>query len=342
MSDGCGTLPRATAMARSPEQIFARLSFAGLRASELCEAALSALTPPWPAVTRWSAPLGGEPGSGPLLAALADPAIAKQETLLWFLGPKLRFTAMELEDGAELSLRIRDTAPGRCKRWLAAVEALLARLLEAGTAASGTVQWWGPGMVCLPELPVVERRTWMVVTDEPALRSGFGDAERALAAGAWETRRVRGHLLLKRAMHAETNVAMLDAIHDGHWAMARLAQPGLTRYRLPTVEPEEAPIFFRGEHRVRAAGYHPEDRIVVYACHLEPDEHVRGWEVYSLRRIVADKQLPTGEPVDDVQVVFPTRAVAEREKRPLLDAGVFVVYHDEYGRMAQLDEPIAP
>jgi hypothetical protein len=215
------------------------------------------------------------------------------------------------------------------------------RLLEGGMRIRyGTVARQGVGVECLPWLPLVHTATYMVVADEPALRWAFERPDEAIRAGDWEARQIGGRWLLSRAMHAETNVEMIEAIQEGQWSMARLARPGLTEYRERDPEPEEEPIVLSGERTVLAAGYLPDERTAVFSCALGPEQHVNGWEVFALLRILIGQRLHTGEEVQRVQVVFADEASARREKRPLLDIGAHVLYYDGRGQLQPLDEPV--
>jgi hypothetical protein len=311
-----------------------------------CEAVLASLEPlPWPEISEWSAPMrseGGVPRTGSLRAALrSDPTVAASRSLSWKHGEDITFWLGHSDEGIELTMLNVDAEPEHCWRWLVATEELLGRFLEGGMRIRyGTVARQGVGVACLPRLPLVHKATYMVVADEPALAWAFERPDDAIRTGDWEARQIRGRRLLSRAMHAETNVEMLEAIQEGQWSMARLARPGLTEYLQRDPEPEEEPIFLSGERTVLAAGCLPDERTAVFSCALGPDQHVNGWEVFALLRILVEHRLHTGEEVQQVQVVFADRASAEREKRPLLDIGVHVLYYDGLGRMQPLDEPV--
>ncbi len=61
-------------------------------------------------------------------------------------------------------------------------------------------------------------------------------------------------------------------------------------------------------------------------------------EIYELRSMINKKALPDGRPCEAFHVVFHDKAMAEREKRPLLDLGVQVFYEDERGERVEIVE----
>jgi hypothetical protein len=77
--------------------------------------------------------------------------------------------------------------------------------------------------------------------------------------------------------------------------------------------------------------------LVEFSCSVEPDEHIRGYEIYYLRELVRRKQSRDGTPITSVRVVFYEQEMAEREKRPLLDVGVHVYYqHPDTGDLVEV------
>ncbi len=97
-------------------------------------------------------------------------------------------------------------------------------------------------------------------------------------------------------------------------------------------------MYHAGEPHLQRVEYLPEQRLVIFSCHLAPDEKINGWEIYEIRHIARNKKLPDGREVDEVQIIFDTRSCAEREKRPLLDVGAQVWYYNSQGSLEQIVE----
>jgi hypothetical protein len=187
-------------------------------------------------------------------------------------------------------------------------------------------------------LPVAgEGTTYISVTTEDAIARGFEDAPSMISEGGWEVKRIDDHVLLSRAMHAETNVELLEAVWDGHWAMARLVRLGLANYKhiYPPTD-EEAPIVNAGGATIEPVGYDPGRKTLIYSSVLEPGQHVRGWEILSLRAALLAKQLPDGRAVERIEVIFPDEEMARDEMRPLRDIDVEVGYYADNGERTYL------
>jgi|JI10StandDraft_1071094.scaffolds.fasta_scaffold159529_2 hypothetical protein len=244
----------------------------------------------------------------------------------WRSGKLYYVVVYMADDDPVATVSVSETAPEKAWRWLRAMEEVLERLLVANEVVvrHGIVRRSGPGVACLPRLPIVGTTTYVLAADDDLLATGFEDADAMIAAGGWRARTIEGCRLLSRAMHAETNVELLEAIQDGQWAMARIALPGLTDYDFQEPRPEERPIFTDGEQTVVDVGYLEDEEVAVFSCAVGPDEHVQPWEIWMLGRALRDGKLPGGEVVREIRVGFPDRATAMRERRPLFDVGVTV------------------
>lgn len=292
---------------------------------------------PWPPPTAWSSPIADDPVWHEGIMS-AVPELAPGASVEWRSG-KLYHVAVYLRgDEPVATVSVNETAQEKAWRWLRAMEETLERMLAANEVVvrHGIVRRSGRGVACIPDLPVVGTTTYVVAADDDLLATGFDDVGTMIAAGGWQARTIEGCRLLSRAMHAETNVELLEAIQESQWAMARLARPHLTDYRFYDPLPEERPIFTDGEDRLEAVGYLEDEQVAVFACAAGPGEHVQPWEVWMLGRAVRDGVLPGGERVKEVRVGFPDRATAMRERRPLLDIGVTVQCYDEGGELITL------
>jgi hypothetical protein len=335
-------------MTQQPYELWARVDLYA-RADANALAVLAALdAEPWPAVTRWSTPHGAnpEPRAGSLRDALtADPALAREKELAWWHGDDVAVTFGPVNQpgaGARVYLSIPDVKPEHSARWLVAIQEWLTRLLEARQAFYALVTRRGPGGTCVPHLDYLGGTSHIVAISDPTLAELLEAPDDAIAAGRWKAQRFFDVQLLLRAFHARTPGEMLGATEAGQWAMARMARPGVTRYNRAEPTEDELPIFKKGAPLVLSLGYQADDQIAVYSCAPSDDEHIRPWEIFALRDLLAAGKQPTGEPVKAVEVIFPLESDAEREARPLQDIGVHVRYYDDEGELATLGEAPAP
>jgi hypothetical protein len=295
---------------------------------------------PWPEIVTWVSPDETYERRDPLEPLLRANRLPDPDYVEWMLGDDFGFYIETVRGELYAKWRIYDLkTEENTWRWLAATEEVIVRLLGAGLQISrGLVTREGHGAACLPWLPVAgEGTTYISVTTEDAIARGFEDAPSMISEGGWEVKKIGGHLLLSRAMHAETNVELLEAIWDSHWAMARLVKPGLADYsRIYPPKDDEAPIVNAGSATIEPVGYDPDRKMLIYSSVLAPGQHVRGWEVLSLRNAVLAKQLPDGRAIDRIEVVFPDEEMARDEMRPLRDVGVEVGYYADSGERTYL------
>jgi hypothetical protein len=266
------------------------------------------------------------------------PELEPRASVEWRSGD-LYHVAIYLSDGDPVAtVSVYETAQEKAWRWLRAMEEVLERLLTASQVVVnlGIVRRSGPGVDCIPGLPIVGTTTYVLAADDEQLATAFEDAGSMIAVGGWQERTIEGCRLLSRAMHAETNVELLEAIQDGQWAMARLARPRRTTYSFQDPRPEERDIFTDGEERLTSVGYLEDEQVAVFSCAAGPGEHVQPWEIWMLGKALRDRKLPSGEVVREIRVGFPDRATAMRERRPLLDIGVTVQCYDEGGELVTL------
>ncbi|MCA9648026.1 MAG: hypothetical protein H6718_31660 [Polyangiaceae bacterium] len=329
-------------MTQHADSVFLNASFHIGDVNEVTVAVMDALAhPPWPIPTQYRTPMSVKPTPStegtPLALAQAG---ALGRSVEWECPGIYTCYVAPREECVVLQVDVSDVGTERTWRWVRALEEILTRLLEANeTVVVGTAAIFPNvgGVGCLPYLPLVGHKAYVVAADDDALNYYFESAEAMIAAGGWEKRTINDCHLLSRAMHGETNVEMLEAVIEGQFAMARIAKPGFTRYDLMySPRPEELEIVQEGSPTLEAVGYAPDDAEAIYSCTAGKREHVRPWEILMLKRLIDDKQLASGEPVRQVTVIFPDRATADREKRPLLDLGVHVQCYDERGELVSL------
>jgi len=189
----------------------------------------------------------------------------------------------------------------------------------------------GPGAECLPEVPVAGFRSHAVVTSREAVARAYV-SESSFWESGWESyEQFEDVALVLRACHTVNGPEYLAAVQDQQWTLARAARPGLTRYDLPRPQPAEKRTYRSGEPCLEVVGYLPDERLVELSAYVPDGAHVRGWEIFNVLALVAEGRLDDGRPVDLVRVVFFDRAMAEAEKRPLLDIGARVYYQGDSG-----------
>lgn len=195
----------------------------------------------------------------------------------------------------------------------------------------------GGGALCIPDVPLVTTNSHIAVTNSQEVDERYDDPAAFWNAG-WSIAAERaGQRLLTREMDLLVGPEYLERIIDHQWAMARAAKAGETGYDDPEILPEEDAIFRGGPARLEFVGYSPSEKQIEYSCVLGEGQHIQGWEVYALRRIINTRKTPDGKaPVKMVRVVFMKEWMAQSEKRPLLDIGCRLFYYDAAGELRDL------
>jgi hypothetical protein len=179
----------------------------------------------------------------------------------------------------------------------------------------------------IPDVPIIGAEKYLVMTTQTEVEQNYERPEVFWNASFWSSiEQYEEQYLLLREEHTFDDLDFIHAVYDQHWQLARAVKPGVMKYYYPNVRPHEEEIFFAGEPRLNIVGYSTEKQIIEYTCCVEPDEHIQGWEIYKLRELVKEGTLEDGRPINSIQVVFPNEEMAQREKRPLLNIGVKVIY----------------
>ena len=156
----------------------------------------------------------------------------------------------------------------------------------------------------------------------------------------WEIKEQYGdRYLLARCLDMEKyfdNCCYRSHILNSHWDMVRAAKPGTIGYFSPMPYPDEIDIFNSGEPRLNLVGYIEELKMLEYSCHLEEGQHIQGWEIFTIWNILDAGQMKDERKVKNIRVVFTNKEKAEREKRPLLEAGAKVIYMNEKGEEVEI------
>lgn len=132
-------------------------------------------------------------------------------------------------------------------------------------------------------------------------------------------------VLVTRALDVLDERAYKRAVYPRIWDLLYAARPGKSgRFDVADIWPGDLNHFNEGEDYLRQLGYSDKDQSVEFTAVVPKGEHLRPREIMVLARYRSDGRLPGGEPLQRVKVTFVDEAMARREMRPLLDAGVEV------------------
>ncbi len=180
------------------------------------------------------------------------------------------------------------------------------------------------GPTCLPDAPLLRYHGHVLVATPDLIRSRYEANPLDWPEGI-AVENIGGRIVAARALEAASDLDYLRIALPQNWALARQARSGAVRYGGPP-DTAQTEIYGAAPASLHAVGYDPRSQSLEYSCFLEPCCHLAGWEIDALRWRLERGVLDTGEPLHEVHVVFADRTMAEREKRPLLDAGVKVLY----------------
>ena len=236
---------------------------------------------------------------------------------------QLQFVLMDLdvETGAAIDVSVR----------------VLRSLMSAGLVTSAWIERGSGDSEILPQLPLADTRTHAIAATDAEVTEHYDDVEAFWSC--WDAvERIGEYRLATRAIDAVHPADFLDAVQDGHRAMARLAKPGAARYyRVSLRSEDEREVYLaRGESRLRPVAYFDADARADFSCVLGAGEHIAGWEIDGLRDWIHVREaLPDGSPLREVRVMFTYEQQARSERRPLLDVGARVFYLDEGGSLVE-------
>lgn len=292
----------------------------------------------WPPITGWAVPKTAEIQAGEAPSELPAGASLRLE-----LGPDRTVDLDAPRDQnrlfeGDLRLRLHKHEAAKLPILVAATTDLCRALLRRESLHVALLHWLGGGAQCLPNAPLASSRSHLLVTTEEYVSRVYDNPDIFWRSG-WSVNEPFGEQrLLLRALEVTNGPEYLAAVRDQQWTLARAAKAKKNEIYAPRVLPEEQKIFSAGEARLEGVGYLSDRKLVEYSCYLEDDQHIQGWEIYQLKEIVDRRQLSDGSEVETVRVVFYNQAMAEREKRPLLDVGVKVYYMSTAGEDVELVE----
>jgi hypothetical protein len=184
----------------------------------------------------------------------------------------------------------------------------------------------------LPSVPVLRTRH-LFATSTPL--DDYYDVAAYEACPGLHVERIGAFTLTTRALDAIAEEDFFAIAQEQAWHLARAAKPGVVKYGGPPRRLLE--LYQASTGRLELVGYNPLAALAEYTCWVEEDEHLAGWEIDALHRMAREGKTSTGLPLRITRVVFAERAQAEREKRPLLDGGIKVIY-SRFGADHELTE----
>ena len=211
------------------------------------------------------------------------------------------------------------------------------KLIERASVSSVSL-YRGSTDAITPNILVDDERQMMFV-NQKQIESRFDRPEVFWNAG-WDIKEQYGdRYLLGRCLDMHKyfdDYSYLSHILFDQWNMVRASKPGWTKFY--HAQPEESELFYSGEPRLNIANYYEESKTLEYSCNLKEDQYIQGWEIFKIWIMLNKGQMKDGREVKTIKVVFTNKEKAEREKRPLLEAGAKVMYIDEKGGEFEIRE----
>ena len=215
------------------------------------------------------------------------------------------------------------------------------RLLEKVNVNHFFLYRGASGYPYIPDAPLVENDYQIVFVTPESVEQNYDNPE-AFWNYPWSSKEQHGDRYLLTRCLDMTKYAPDGAYHaariEPHWNLIRAAKPGTIKYFRPYPEPDEKDIFYSGEPSLNLVGYQEDSLILKYTCHLESDQHIRGWEIFEIYLQLKRKQTKDEKELSQIQVIFDDRKTAQRELRPLLEAGATVIYRNENGKEVDIEQ----
>lgn len=189
-----------------------------------------------------------------------------------------------------------------------------------------------------PNILVDDERQMMFV-NQKQIEERFDRPEIFWNAG-WDIKEQYGdRYLLGRCLDMHKyfdDYSYLSHILFDQWNMVRASKPGWTKFY--HAQPEESELFYSGEPRLNIVNYYEDSKTLEYSCNLKGDQYIQGWEIFKIWIMLNKGQMKDKREVKSVRVAFTDKETAQREKRPLLEAGAKVIYMNEKGEEIKIRE----
>ena len=197
------------------------------------------------------------------------------------------------------------------------------------------------GRSYIPNAPLVDDDYQMFFIDPSKIEKYYDDLE-VIWDFYWDIEGEYGdRYLVGRCLDMHKycdNLRYRSEIIDYQWDLIRAAKPGTIKFFSPNPHPSEMDVYKSGEPRLNQVGYITEIKTLEYACYVEPYEHIQGWEIFKIWNLLQDGCTRDGTEIETIRVVFMFKEMAEREKRPLLEAGAKVIYMDSQSQDVEITE----
>jgi hypothetical protein len=223
----------------------------------------------------------------------------------------------------DVSLDLHELDPAHAVELLHLLHSFTRAELGLGLVEKAELSRTGSQIDCFPLAPIVRNRH-LFATKTP-VDEYYAAPDALESCPDLTVEQLGAHVLVTRALDAISDRDFVTIALPQAWHLARAAKPAVVTYG-GQPSPELQDIYKAAPRRLEPVGYDAGRALAEYACYLEPDEHIAGWEIDGLHRMLRDKKFTDGRAVREVRVAFANRVQAEREKRPLLDGGVKVVY----------------
>jgi hypothetical protein len=182
-----------------------------------------------------------------------------------------------------------------------------------------------------PIPPYYNSRHMLFVADRADVNAAYEHPDQYWSA--WDTQETlpNDRVLLTKGTEIYDELAYKMAIYPRAWELARDAKPRQTKYEYPDPQDYDMPFYNAGAERLNLVGYHTEEQYLEYSAFVPEGEHIQPGELMTLAAWLMVHKVSDGKPLKEIRVRFPNRAMADREKRPLLDAGFRVFCNSPIG-----------
>ena len=211
------------------------------------------------------------------------------------------------------------------------------KLIERASVSSVSL-YRGSTDAITPNILVDDERQMIFVTQKQ-IEERF-DRPGVFWNAGWDIKEQYGdHFLLGRCLDMHKyfdDYSYLSEILLDQWNMVRASKPGWTKFY--HAQPEESELFYSGKPRLNLTNYSEESKTVEYSYDVKEEQYIQGWEIFKIWIMLNKGQIKDGREVKRVRVAFTDKETAEREKRPLLEAGAKVIYINEKGEEIEIKE----
>lgn len=302
----------------------------------------------------WTLGTSGRPSTGTLdelqarLGRAPEPAVLSLDFasrgLAWVLIKRhqgVRGRALELTEGHADCLVLSCQSgpelgePGEVQQALACQSAIVDAFCDRFDVLDARLRRIASRFV--PNAPLAGDERPMTVVSRRDVEDAYADP--AAFWRSWDTQRELrdGRVLLTRALGVLDERDFKRAVYPRIWQLVHAARPGrCSGFDVADLWPQDLPYFEEGEGFLRQLGYDAGEQSIEFTAAVPAGQHLLPREIMLWARHLSDGRLPSGEPLRRVKFTFVDAAMAAREKRPLLDAGIEVWCYTPDARLVQV------